>query len=251
MTTSPIQLTQQGNVSVVTLDDGRGNALSTTMLQALLDTAESVRNADAVLLLGRPKVFCGGLNLEEVVPMDRAALGAFLDLFHRAMTAWLALPPPVVCAVSGSAVAGGAILLMSADVRVGADDSGIVGVNEARLGVPFPSVALELVRSGMDPTQAQRALLLGELLPKRGALARGFFHELASPDLLHARALELAKDLATLPHQASHATKAMLRQEHIQRARDNAASSLAAFMDAWLSPVAQERLRAVVARLKR
>lgn len=247
--TGPLHIERKGNLAVVRMDDGKANALGTPMLLALERAADDVKDADAVALLGRPKVFCGGLDLAEVVPLETAPLQQFLGVFHRAMMAWLALPRPVVAGVSGSAVAGGYVLMMAADTRVSADDSGVVGANEVRLGIPFPSVALELIRCGLDPTQAHRALLFGDLLPKRTAHGRGWFHDLVATDLLEEHTLKTAAEVAAYAGPAAAAVKAELRREFVQRAEADRDRTLEMFVRAWRGPLAQERLRAVLAGL--
>ncbi|MBI5494780.1 MAG: hypothetical protein HY904_07105 [Deltaproteobacteria bacterium] len=249
--TARVVLTRDGNIAHVAMDDGRGNALGTPMLEALLDAATRAADADAVLLTGRPKVFCGGLDLAEVVPNHRFAMERFLGLFHAACRAWLALERPVVMAAAGGAVAGGAVLLACGDRRLGARDNGVVGVNEVRLGIPFPASALECVRAALSSSQAHRALLFGELVGREEALAMGWFHALHPPDELLPRAWDAVRDAATIPATATAAVKRALRRDHLERMDALGPSSNAAFAAAWTGPEAQARLNKVLASIKR
>lgn len=247
--TSPITVTSEGNLARITLDDGRGNALSTTMLHALTHAMKEAWHADAVLLTGRARVFCGGLDLAEVVPLKEHALLEFLHTFHTAFRALFELERPLIVAAHGSAVAGGAILLATGDVRLGARDKGLVGVNEARLGIPFPASALEVVRCALPPHEAARALVLGELLDKETALQRGWLHELHSTETLMERATLLASEAATIPRAASAEVKRPLREEFLARMDANGSNSNRIFAQAWLGHTAQERLKTVLARI--
>lgn len=248
--TEPLMIGRDGNVARIQMDDGRANALGTRMLTALRRAFTQVEDADAVLLLGRPKIFCGGLDLAEVVPMAAPDLAAFLDLFHETMRVVLALPRPLIIAAAGSAVAGGAVLLCGGDLRLGARDAGMVGVNEVRLGIPFPVSALELVRAGLPTQEAARALLFGELVGKEDALRRGYLHALVEPEQLAAAAEERARDAAMLPGEATGPVKRALRAEALQRVDAQRAASTEAFAAAWAGSVAQERLRKVLDGLK-
>src|SRR4051812_24211060 len=121
--TSYVTVTRDGNLARLQIDDGKGNVMGTPMLRALITASREAAAADAVLITGRPKVFCGGLDLGEVIPKTPDQLLEFLDVFHDATRAVFAIPRPVITAARGSAVAGGAILLAQGDVRVTTRDS--------------------------------------------------------------------------------------------------------------------------------
>ena len=59
----------------------------------------------------------------------------------------LTFPKPAVAAVNGHAIAGGCIIAAACDHRVMADGTGRIGVPELMVGVPFPSLPLEIVGS--------------------------------------------------------------------------------------------------------
>src|SRR4051812_2686618 len=110
---------QEGNVAIVTMDDGKANALSYAMMsevEGLLDRAE--KDAGAVVLAGRAGRFSGGFDLKEMMagPDKAAALvtrGA--DFLLKLFT----LPMPLVIACGGHALAGGALTVLTGDVRIG------------------------------------------------------------------------------------------------------------------------------------
>ncbi len=238
------------NILHIALDDGKANALGIGMLRALLGALRDSQDADAVLLTGRPKIFCGGLNLNEITTLDRIALSEFMVLFHDVFHALFTLDRPLVAAVHGGAVAGGAIVLCSADLRLGADDAGIVGVNETRLGLPFPTVALEIVRFALDQGPAHRALVLGELFDKKTALAMGFLQRLLPTAELDAAALAATHDAAKASRSAVAHTKAALRAQALVRI-DAVRGDHNAFIAAWTSADAQRRIADAMAALKK
>jgi len=85
-------------------------------------------------------------------------VAAFLPELRRAFTRLAAFELPVVPAVNGHAIAGGLILAAAADWAVMAEGPGRAGVTELLVGVPFPAVALELLRlRRRRPRQAARA----------------------------------------------------------------------------------------------
>src|SRR4051812_42599339 len=112
-----LTLTFDGPVAVLTLDDGKGNALGPASLPELDRALDRARDGRALLIRGREKVFCGGLDLPALVPLPKADLLDFLALFDRVFEKLLTFPRPIVVTARGSAIAGGAILLCTGDRR--------------------------------------------------------------------------------------------------------------------------------------
>lgn len=247
---APVSLRRDGDVARIELDDGRGNALGRAALSALGEAITEASSADAVLLVGRKRIFCGGLDLEEVLPLPRRELLDFLDLLHRTRRALFALSRPLVVAVAGSAIGAGAALLCCGDARLGARDAGLVGFPEVALGVPLPSSGLQICKATFSAAFAARALLFGESFGRDEALAMGFFHRLVEPEVLLEDAERTARAAAGISA-ASRTIKAALRREALQRMDEERAESHEAFADAWTSPAAQARIAAVLESIKR
>src|SRR5690242_17738659 len=140
----PISRTTDGDVAVLALDLGRGNAINHASIAAILAALDEVRGAGAVVITGHGKVFCGGPDLLAIYDYDRAQLSAFCDAFDGFFRKVLAFERPLVAAVNGHAIAGGCILAMACDLRVMADGPYQISVNEVQLGIPFPAAAFEI-----------------------------------------------------------------------------------------------------------
>jgi enoyl-CoA hydratase/carnithine racemase len=247
----PVGLTvrKDGNIARVELDDGRGNALGTATLQALGEAIAEVRTADAVLLTGRPRIFCGGLDLEEIASLSQSRIVEFFDLLHMARRALFAMERPLIVAVAGSAVGAGASLLCCGDRRLGARDAGIVGFTEAKLGVPLPASAMTIAASALSPTIIARALLFGELFDRQEALEHGFFHQLLEPDRLLPEAEQATRNAAGTSR-ASGLIKRAMRKEALDRMDRERAESHAIFAAEWTSTAAQARIQAALHTLR-
>src|SRR5579862_730602 len=137
-------------IAVITMDDGKANALSPAVIQALhtsLDRAE--REAAAVLLTGRARRLSGGFDLSVMtssVDAMRALVTAGADLLLRVYL----FPRPVVVACNGHALAMGALLLLAADYRVGAAGDFKIGLNEVSIQMPLPLFGMELARARLS-----------------------------------------------------------------------------------------------------
>lgn len=244
-----IAVRMDGDIARLELDDGRGNALGAAALVALREAIAEAQRADAVLLTGRPRIFCGGLDLEEIASMSRNEIIEFFDLLHMTRRDLFALERPLIVAVAGSAIGAGASLLCCGDRRLGARDAGLVGFTEAKLGVPLPASAMAIAASALSPSIITRALVFGEVFGRQEALEYGFFHQLIEPESLLDAAEQAARSAARTSR-ASALIKLTLRREALERMDREREESHAIFASEWTSPAAQSRINAALHTLR-
>lgn len=220
-----------GTVAVLTFDDGKANAYSHDALAAIgdgLDRAQS--EATTVVLAGRPGRFSAGFDLSVMTAGDepmRALVTEGAELMLRVFT----FPMPVVAACTGHALAAGALVLLSCDVRIGADGPFKVGLNEVAIGMGLPHFAVELARYRM-PSSAFDSVVLGRTFDPAGAVAAGYLDRVVAADEVVASALADAQGLAGLSRGAVAHTKRLARQG----IADDIAANLAADMAATTGP---------------
>lgn len=239
----PYRIEWHGEVAEVRLACGKANALNARSLAAIaraLDEAERAR-ARGLVLTGYDRFFSAGLDLVGLYELDRPAMDAFMREFDRVMLRVFAYPRPVVAAVGGHAVAGGCILALACDARVATDRGIRIGLNEIRLGVPFPASALEIVRHTVPVALAEAVLYGGELYAPPEALAHGLVTRLAAGDVV-AEARLLCRQWAGEPTGAFATIKASLRRRALERAQERLDELRRAFVEAWFSPEGRERI---------
>ena len=196
------------------LDRPPANALDPDLLSesaALVDELRS-RDPGAVVITGRDGFFSAGADLKVVPSLDASGQAAMVDGINRLFAGWYSFPRPVVCAVNGHAIAGGMILALCGDYRVGCDE-GKLGLTELRAGIPYPACALAVVKAELSAAAARVLALRAELIDPPTALALGALDELVSPDDVVPRALEVASEMAALPRSAYPIVKKQLRRE--------------------------------------
>jgi len=243
---------RRDEVAILRLDDGRANAIGPAFLDGMEGALDGLGDARAVVVVGFGAIFSAGLDLPSLIALDEPAMQAFIARFGEVMLRLFTLPRPVVAAVNGHAVAGGCVLALQADVRVGADREGTkIGLNETALGIGLPSVVVETLRFRVPASSLVPIALEGRLFGARDALALGLLDELAAPEALEARAVARARELAAIPPVAFAQVKAMLRAPVVERVRAEAAVDAARWTATWFSADGQARLRAAVARLRR
>ena len=215
-----ITVEEHGDVALVRVDRPPANAMDLELLERLLETLDSLRSADpgAVVVTGSGSFFSAGLDVKVLPGLDDDDKRAMVNGINRMFLGWYGLPRPLVCAVNGHAVAGGMILVLCGDRRIGSSEA-TYGLTEVRVGVPYPACALELVRAELAPDAARRLALTAGLVDADTAHALGVVDELAPAGQVEPRALELAGELAHLPRSAFALTKAELRAESLERMR--------------------------------
>jgi enoyl-CoA hydratase len=245
----PVTCTLDSGVAVLGLDLGRGNAIDHPFVDAVSAALDGALadGARAVVITGRGKVFCGGLDLLTIFDYDRAAMGRFVDAFDGLFQKILSFPRPLVAAINGHALAGGAILAMAADDRVALNGAFQFGVNEVALGLPFPAAAYEIVRRATPDVAAAAVFLEGRRFSPEEARAAGLVHRLA--DDVVADATEQAKRFAANAVDAVADTKADLVAPVLARIEATRAAKRERFLDRWFSPDARARIGALRERL--
>ena len=183
-------------VAVLRLDDGKANAVGYDTLAAIdaaLEDAE--QGAGALVVTGRDGCFSAGFDLAVVGEGPQAARDLVAAGARTAMRIYGARIP-VVAACNGHAVAFGAIMLLSSDVRIGADVEAKIGLIEVSIGMPLPILGMELARDRLSPRHFTAATVLATAFSPSGAAEAGYLDEVVPADELHDAAMQRAAALA-------------------------------------------------------
>jgi enoyl-CoA hydratase len=189
---------------------------------------------DAVVMIGRPGFFSAGADLKVTPTLDAAGQREMVGLINRLFYGWYSFPRPFVAAVNGHAIAGGLILALCADYRVGAT-KGKLGLTELRAGIPYPAAAMAIVKAELSPPVVRRLAMRADLVDPPEALELGLVDELADPEAVLERALAVAAELASMPRTGYAQVKQQVRGEaagEMQRIVDEGDDPMIA---TWLS----------------
>ena len=210
-----VTYTLEDTTAVVRMDDGKANALSQPMIEGLLDAlTRAEKEAGAMILVGRQGRFSAGFDLKVMMSGPEAATALLergADLLMRLYGAKL----PLVIACTGHALAGGALMVLTGDTRVGASGDFRIGLNEVSIGMPVPVLAMELARDRLLPTELGRATLQAQIYGPEDAQRAGYLDVVVPADELFARAKQEATRLGALARPAFQATKTRLRGKTI------------------------------------
>ena len=189
----PLEITRTGRVLQIAINrPDKRNALNAELCQALVSTiedAEQDSSIGAILLSGRGKAFCAGMDLSEIGPGIPDTLG----LVHEQLfTLGARLVKPLIGAVHGPALRGGTGLAANCHILLAGPDA-TFGLTEIRLGL-WPFLVFYAVAAAIGERRTLELALTGRIIHAGEARELGLIHEISSD--LDGRALELATQVA-------------------------------------------------------
>ncbi len=214
------------------------NALDPAMFDAIVAAGERLaadRAVRAVVLSGEGRGFCAGLDVatfqavagsgqgqasaagpggDQPGPPAADALvgrlpGRITNRFQDAVYTWTSMPAPVIAAIHGVALGGGAQIALGADLRIVAPDARI-SVLEIRWGLVPDMTGTEMLGRLVAPDVAKDLTWTGRMVSGDEALGLGLATRVS--DRPREDALELARELAGRNPHAIQAAKRLLNQ---------------------------------------
>tara|TARA_B100000405_G_scaffold291218_1_gene241811 strand:- start:38 stop:727 length:690 start_codon:yes stop_codon:yes gene_type:complete len=218
MTDQLATLTTEGDVSIITLDDGKANVFSSAMSSTINQLLDEVPNdKGALLITGRQGLLSGGFDLKTMTGGEAKDIIEMTVNGFKLLARIYGFSRPVVVASSGHAIALGAFLLCCADYRVGAKGKYLVQANEHRNNMSIPIPILEISKSRISKRHWHRAILNAEAYPIDQSVEAGYLDEVVDEEDLMKRAMEVATDLATLGHPHYQMTKDLDQKDILER----------------------------------
>jgi methylglutaconyl-CoA hydratase len=227
MTTPSDRLRREdvGAVRLLTLHrPEKRNALDEATVAALreaLREAEAEEGVRALVVTGTGPVFCSGIDLKDLAaasegPMERhqRSARALAALYAALVTS----PLPIVAAVGGPAVAGGAGLVLTSDLAIAAQ-SATIAFTEVRLGF-VPALVGMLLARHVGEKATRELLLRATPIDSDRAHALGLVNEVVADHAVLERALAVAAELAAHPEAAIATTKRLLASSRTQALED-------------------------------
>lgn len=156
-------------VAMVTLNDGE-NRFNPDFLEnfmGVLDQIEKETDANVLVVTSsHEKIFSNGIDLEWLIPHvqkgDIETAKAFFYTMNRLFRRLLLYPMPTVCAISGHAFAGGAIMTCAFDFRFMRSDRGFFCFPEVDLGIPFLPGMIALIKKAIPQYKLEELQYTGK-----------------------------------------------------------------------------------------
>jgi enoyl-CoA hydratase len=244
-----IDLEYTDGIAIVTLAHGKANAMDLEFCTGLADlfTRLAAGEARAAVITGRGGIFSAGVDLLRLLAEGPEYARRFVPALSSMCDALLRFPKALVAAVNGHAIAGGCIVACAADRRIMVNGKGRIGLPELRVGVPFPDVALEVMRSALATDVFHDLVWTGATLDVSDARERGLIHEIVEAEDLLSRAIAVAGEIAEPGLDVVRITKRQLRAPSIERLNALGGGGNET-SETWSEPATLEAIRGYVER---
>lgn len=194
-------LSQENDISIIKLDDGKANAFSFEMLSqvnALL--AQVPKDSGALVITGRDGLFSGGFDLKTLATGDMEKITMMVQLGYRLLLELYSFDRPIIAAVSGHAIALGLFVTCSADYRIAIDGQYVCQANEVRNNMDIPPQIMEILKARVNKNYFYPAVFHSDTYSVQDSIAVGYIDEVVSAEKFMDRVMEKANELASLPH---------------------------------------------------
>lgn len=245
--------TEHGQIREIRLARPPANAFNPPLVQALEEAlAEAESAAQAIVVSGQPGMFSAGLDVPELLRLDRDSLSRFWQRFTRLLKHVAQSQAPVVFAMTGHAPAGGIVLAVFGDYRIMSRGAFKTGMNEVQVGLVVPPPVHQALVRLIGAHRAERILVAGEMMDAQRALELGLVDELADdPGAVVRRAVEWCEALLALPRPAMQMTRGLARADLCRIFENSSEFGVERFVECWFEESTQATLHMLVERLKK
>ncbi len=243
------EISGHDSIAVVKMNHGKVNAMDIEFCEGLSHQLDALVAEDcrAVVLTSATQVFSAGVDLLRLLDEDPGYIDPFLQALTDCFRKLFEFPKPIVAAINGHAVAGGCVLTAACDYRVIAKCLKI-GVPELRVGVPFPPIALEIIRFVATQPSFQAMVNGGATYRDEQAVAVGLADSVCESSAISACALESAEQLLAIPPEVFRITKQQVRMPALTKAKQAEGELGDQILAIWNSPVMRRTIQDYVQR---
>jgi len=252
MVANTVTLKIEGALATMRMGRPHGNAINGELaddLTRVCHEAEQDPEVRGVMLAGAGKLFCPGLDLQDLIQLDRPAMEDFLGRFTECISTLYAFSKPLLARLHGHAVAGGCVLSLTADWRVLCDGA-MVGLNEVRVGVPFPYGVAMILRESVPSHKVEEVALFGRNYRADEAVAAGLVHETHPAEGFDDHCRARLEELASRDPRAFSISKRYLRSPVVERIGAHEEVLMHEFLDSWFTPGTREKMQGIVEELR-
>ena len=197
-----VQLTKEGNIAYITLNDPSGlNLVNKDVVLTLADVQEELSKDNqirAAVLQSSAPHFSAGVELSFLQTVDTRFVKDNLNFLQRTFSRFQEFPFPVICAINGICYGAGLELALSCDIRIAAEGARLA-LPEVRFGLTADQTGTTRLTKLVGIGQAKKLILCCEEVDAAEAYRIGLVEYLVKPEELQGQATRLAKRIAGLP----------------------------------------------------
>jgi len=192
-----VLLTTDGRVATITLNRPESaNALNTQLALDITSALEYAQENDdiwvAIITGAGNRAFCAGADLKERKNMPLDAYAKQRKIILKSFHTLEKFPKPIIAAVNGAAVGGGAIYALHSDIIYAADTAKL-SIPEVKLGLVGGAVNIPRI---IGKNKAKELLFTGRTIMAEEALSMGLVNKVVTSERLMPAVLEVAGEIA-------------------------------------------------------
>lgn len=207
-----VLVTVDGPVATLTLNrPDKRNAVRQSMWAAVAAHVTALTEDPEVRILvvrGAGEHFCAGADISE---LTNGPGGEYARVNWNAEEALANFPGPTVALIRGNCVGGGVSIATACDIRIATTDA-VFGITPAKLGIVYPTNALERVVRLIGPSATKHLMYTGELVDADRALRIGLVDEVVAAADIEARVQSLVEVMVQRSSLTQVASKAMIEE---------------------------------------
>ena len=247
-----LEIQDHGSVRELRLARPPANAINQALVDACMEAMDQAfDDCGAIVISGQPGMFTGGLDIPELIQLDRPGLMAAWTRFLKFLEKIAFSPIPVAFAITGHAPAAGIVIPLFGDFRVMSSGPFKTGINEVRVGLVIPPLLHRAAVRACGHRQAERLVATGALLSAEDAVAAGLVDEAAAdPEATIQRAVAWCEQQTRLPAYAAKNARLLARADFREMFAPEDTFDVTPFADDWFREESQRTLRGLVEKLK-
>lgn len=248
-----LNVIDHGSVRELRMDRPPVNALNGELMDTLKAAIqEAADHCEAIVISGRPGLFSAGLDVPELLQLDRAGISTMWKSLFTLLEATACSPIPVAAAITGHCPAGGAVLSLFCDCRIMVEGAFKIGLNETQVGLVVPEPILKALVRVTGPHKAERLIVGGQLLGPAEALEWGMVDSLASdPESAVTDAVKWCRQLLSLPREAMLKNRVLTRADFREWFTNYGGEDLEQIVDHWFAEETQRVLHGLLEQLRK
>lgn len=247
-----LEIINHGQVRELRLARPPVNALNAEFVRLLTRSLQAAATeTSAVVISGQEGLFSAGLDVVELLQLDRDGMTGFWGAFFELLETVACSPIPIAAAITGHSPAGGAVICLVCDYRVMSRGEYQIGLNETRVGLIIPPVLQNAMARLVGPRVAEQMLVAGAMIDPEKAFKTGFVDALETgykATIEHA--IQWCQSLLALPQHSMLGNRAIARAHFKDEFAGYTGAGVASFVDTWFSDETQAVMNALVAKLK-
>jgi len=213
-----IKITKKENYAILKLNRGRGNAINMAMMNEVILTMDDLKKDDevrGVILAGNEGIFSVGLDVKELLMLDKEGTNTFFNLFGKMVVKMASFPKLMVAAINGHSPAGGCVLAICCDYRIMGDSDFSIGLNEVPVGIMINPLIFGLYAFWIGKRQAYHNFLDGKLCTPAEAKEYGLVDEVVPMEEVEERAEQQLKKWLAHDHDTIVGVKNNIRMPYL------------------------------------